>query len=134
MENKRCKLTIIRGIPGSGKSTFAKSNYKCLILENDMFHIKSGKYDWKSETMPDAVKWCFSTCEKALELGMDVVVSNTFTKRKFIEGYYKLAEKYNADFEVIRCTGNYQNIHDVPSYVMKSMKHGFEDWDNEIYV
>ena len=46
----------------------------------------------------------------------------------------KIAEKYDANFEVIRCTGNYQNQHNVPKFVFESMKRGFEDYEGEKFV
>ena len=128
------KLTLIRGIPGSGKSTYAKDHYNCLILENDMFHIRDGQYMWDKDSMPDAIDWCMDTCERALSLGMDVVVSNTFTKRSVITKYFALADRYGADYEVIRCTGNYGNIHEVPRFVLESMKRNFDDWPGEKIV
>ena len=92
------KLTIIRGLPGSGKSTYAKSRYNCLILEND------------------------------------VVVANTFTKRSVITSYITIADRYGADYEVVRCSEDHGNIHDVPRFVLESMKRGFEDWPGEKIV
>lgn len=128
------KLTIIRGTPGSGKSTYAKNHYNCLILENDMFHMHDGQYEWDKDNMQDAIDWCMETCERALSLGMDVVVSNTFTKCSVITKYIMLADRYGADYEVIRCSGDYGNIHDVPRFVLESMKRGFEDWPGEKIV
>ena len=130
----RPKLTLIRGIPGSGKSTYAKTHYNCLILENDMFHMQGGVYFFDPKRQNMAIDWCRSTCEGALANGMDVVVANTFTKKRYIESYRALAETYLADFEVIRCTGNFKNIHDVPENVFELMKNGFEDWDGERIV
>ena len=66
------KLTIIRGLPGSGKSTYAKKNYNCLILEQDMFFIRNGQYCYNANSIRRAVEWCKSMCEHALQLGMDV--------------------------------------------------------------
>lgn len=128
------KLTIIRGLPGSGKSTYAKKNYKCLILENDMFHMRNGEYMWDKDEMPNAIDWCMKTCENALSLGMDVVVSNTFTRGSVIRKYIEIADKYGADYEVIRCTGRFGSVHNVPGYVMESMERGFEDWPGEVYA
>jgi hypothetical protein len=48
--------------------------------------------------------------------------------------YRKIADKYDANFEVIRCTGNYQNQHNVPKFVFENMKRGFEDYDGEKIV
>ena len=134
MDAMKNRLTIIRGLPGSGKSTFAKANYSCLILENDMFHMHGGKYEWSKESMPKAVGWCMKTCREALRNGMDVVVCNMFTKRVFVDSYRNVAEDEGADFEVIRCTGDFRSVHDVPKFVLESMKNGFEDYEGERIV
>ena len=58
-------LILIRGIPGSGKSTFAKSimkkadGVKREIFDADQFFMKSGKYDWNPSKIADAHKDCF---------------------------------------------------------------------------
>ena len=125
------KLTILRGLPGSGKSIFAKSHFQCCILENDQFQIQDGKYNWSPEGTRRAIALCLSITEQILSSKADVVVCNTFTKRSFIEGYKRLAEKYGADFEVIRMTGNFQNTHNVPKAIFDNMKSHFEDWPDE---
>lgn len=124
-------LTIIRGLPGSGKSTYAKKNFNCLILENDMFHMHDGVYDYSKDDMPFAINWCISMCEQALLRNMDVVVCNTFTKRIFVENYKKMAERYGANFSVIRMANDFGNIHNVPLSVLESMKNNFDDYPNE---
>lgn len=126
------KLTIIRGLPGSSKSTYAKSHFQCLILENDMFLVRNGKYDWSPARVKAAIRMCIDFASKALAAGADVVIANTFTKRKFVAAYEKLAKAYGAEFEVIRMEHDYGNVHNVPADVLKSMREGFEDWPGEI--
>lgn len=134
MNEKRNRLVIVRGLPGSGKSTFAKRNFDCLVLENDMFHVRMGEYRYSGDSMKDAISWCRDTCKAALLNGMDVVVANTFTQRRFIEEYRRLAVDAGAGFEVYRCVSDYGNIHDVPKSVLEGMKSGFEDWPGEKIV
>lgn len=128
------KLTIIRGLPGSGKTTYAKKSYNCLILENDMYHIRNGEYEWDKKNMETAILWCLGTCRDALCHGMDVVVSNTFTQKRYVDTYRRIAEETGAEFEVIRCTGEFENQHSVPRFVLENMKRGFEDYPGETIV
>ena len=128
-------LRLMRGAPGSGKSTAAKKLFPGTVLfENDMFLIRDGKYCWSRERVQDAIKWCTTSVENALKNGMDVVVANTFTKRRFIEAYRQIAERYNAEFIVYRCTGNYQNVHNVSDELVESFRKAMEDYDGEIVL
>ena len=103
------RLILVRGVPGSGKSTFAAKIFPGTFhVENDMFHVKDGEYRFDFNRQKDAVLWCMDMCETALRNGMDVVVSNTFTKRRYIMAYVKLAAKYGADVSVYRMTGSFK--------------------------
>lgn len=126
------KLICCRGLPGSGKSVFARKHFQCCILENDQFQMQNGKYVWSPDGTKRAIALCRNLADQILAAGADVVVCNTFTKRSFVEGYKRLAEKYGADFEVIRMTGNFQNTHNVPKFILDNMKSHFEDWPGEI--
>ena len=128
-------LHLFRGYPGSGKSTAATRMFPGIVkFENDQFLMRDGKYCWSKESVQDAIKWCFSSVENALKNGMDVVVANTFTKRRFITAYEKLAIKYGAKFKVYRCTGNYQNVHGLNNEMVESFKKSMEDWPNEYFI
>jgi len=128
-------LIIIRGLPGSGKSTYAKKNYpNALHLENDMYHYHNGVYEFDNNKQRNAVEWCITTAKNALRCGMDVVVSNTFTRKRFIDSYVEFAKELHITTKVIRLETNYGNIHDVPKSVFESMKKGFEDYEGEKIV
>lgn len=128
-------LSIVRGWPGSGKSTFAKKSFPgVLLLENDMFHMHDGKYEWMASSMGNAIGWCASIAETALENGMDVVIANTFTKRKYIDFYRKLAEKWTAKFKVYRCNGHFKNVHSLTDSMVNGFEQSMEDWPGETMV
>jgi len=125
-------IVVIRGLPGAGKSTYAKKHFpNALILENDMFHVRDGKYKFDVERQKEAIEWCVGMATLSALKGMDVVVANTFVHRKFIEVYQNLAASTNQPFKVIRLNTSYGSIHDVPENVLKRMRDGFEDWDGE---
>lgn len=129
------RLVIVRGLPGSGKSTFAEHEFKGVFrLENDMFHVQDGAYRFSQGRQKDAVAWCLNMCDAALRSGMDVVVSNTFTKRKYVAAYRRLAERAGAGFDVYRMAGRFENVHAVPGDVLENMEKGFEDWPGETVV
>lgn len=129
-------LHIVRGIPGSGKSTFAKKAFNgALLLENDMWFVRDGKYKWSAGVeLFKAIRWCKSAAEEALARGMDVVVANTFTKREFVQHYVDLAESLGATWDVWRCVGDYGSVHGLPALAMQSFRDGMEDWPGEKIV
>lgn len=129
------QLAIIRGLPGQGKSTFARNYFPSTFhCENDMYHQLGWKYDFKEENAKAGSSWCWRMVKEALDVGCDAVVSNVFVSKKSIERYTKLAEALGVHVTVYRMATNYKNIHDVPAKVYGYMKAGFEDWPGEIYV
>ena len=125
------KLTIVRGLPGSGKSTYAKS-LGCFHVEADMFFIIDGEYKWRQTG--DNHKWCFNQVKMAMENRIDVVVSNTFTQKWELEKYVDLSKEFCYIIEVVSCQGSYGNTHDVPEETLAKMKERWEKYDRETEI
>lgn len=120
------KLIIIRGIPGSGKSTKAKT-FPFLHLEADMFFYgPDGAYNYDRNLIRHAHEWRQRiTCE-SLANGISVVVSNTFTTKKEVDPYIQMAIRAGAKYEIITMRENYGSIHGVPCEVIERM---IERWE-----
>ena len=143
VENVKDKrLILIRGIPGSGKSTFAKSimkkadGVKREIFEADQFFMKSGKYDWNPSKIADAhkdcferMKWFLSSNEKA-----EAIVANTFTTKKELEPYLKYASENKIDVTIFRMENRFDNIHSVPDSTINKMLSRFQSISGEIII
>lgn len=128
-------LILVRGVPGSGKSSFSKTMFPGILnIENDMFHYRNGEYRFDYRNLRKAIKLCTETAEKWISCGCDVVVSNTFTRKSFVDVYKSIAEKNNSNFVVYRMMGEFQNVHNVPKDVLENMKSGFEEYPKEILV
>ena len=128
------KVKILRGLPGSGKSTYAKKLAKegWLHFENDMYFMKNGKYVFDQAKAPAAANWCYRQFIQALLPGdKDVVVSNVFVTKKAIDRYVKTAKDMGADVEVIRFDKSFGDVHDVPKNVYVHMKRDFQDYPGE---
>ncbi|WP_347366096.1 ATP-binding protein [Vibrio vulnificus] len=123
------KLTLVRGLPGSGKSTYAKT-LDAILVEADQFFIdKNDNYQYDPALIKTAHSWCQLETKRLLRAGFDVVVANTFVKNWEMSFYKSLADEVNVSFEVIEINGKYQNIHGVPDAVIARMRKQFEKLD-----
>ncbi len=118
-------MTIIRGAPGSGKSTYAK-NLGGRHIEADMYFETPDGYEFDRTKLRDAHAWCIQTTENYLESGLSVVVTNTFTKVWEVKPYIELSVKYDVELSIIHLTSLYSNVHGVPPEVVKKMLDGYE--------
>jgi predicted kinase len=127
------KMILLRGLPGSGKSTFAKSIGDTItgIIEADMYFVDNeGNYNFDVTKLHEAHKWCKETVEKWMgPHGLDdIIISNTFTQEWEMNPYLELAEKYGyVVFSlVVENRHNGKNIHGVPDEKLEQMKNRFE--------
>ena len=129
------RLLIIRGLPGSGKSTTAKKlsqQFNVAHFENDAYLMHDGKYMWTPETAKEAARKCFEDTMSELRSGRDAIVSNVFVTVKAVNKYANAAKHLGVRVMVMRMTGDYGNVHDVPAGTLRSMKNQFEDYPGEL--
>ena len=120
-------LIIVRGLAGSGKSTFANllEGYICTA---DDYHMKDGKYEWKLENNARAHFECQHKCENLMKLSVyKIVIANTLSTEREMKPYYDMAQKYGYKvFSVIvENRHNGVNVHNVPSEAIQKMKERF---------
>ena len=130
-------LTLVRGLPGSGKSTFANLiTNKFSICEADLFfYDKEGNYNFDGSRLKLAHVWCFNQVRTRMEDNKlnpqfypEIVVSNTFTQEWEMEKYYELAEQYGYKVFSIIVENRHggANQHGVPVEKLEQMKNRFE--------
>ena len=125
-------LLLIRGLPGSGKTTLAKNIVslsgfeQCRVFEADQYFMVDGEYKFDASKLGQAHYQCQVNTRQALEQGLFVMVANTFTKRSELEPYYDIAEGLNKTVSEIICTGDYGSTHGVPFEVIEKMRTRFE--------
>lgn len=127
-------LTLIRGYSGSGKTTAARKLVEdtgCQHFEADMYFSLGGEYKFDPKLLKKAHQWCQDCTRVSLSMGKDVVVANTFTRLWEMQPYLDMGFP---NIVVWRCSGNYQNIHDVPDHVVEQQKQRFEDYEGEVWV
>jgi predicted kinase len=131
-------LILLRGIPGSGKSTFANyiwNNYA--ICEADQYFVnkETGEYKFKPDEIKIAHQWCKDEVENRMKDNQvnpqyypEIVVSNTFTQEWEMESYYKLAEKYGYRVFSLIVENRHggKNTHGVPDEKVEVMKNRFQ--------
>lgn len=125
-------LYIIRGLPGSGKSTFANTLlHKHVVsahFEADMFFVNDeGVYLYNPNRLKEAHEWCQNSVEESLGRGLSTAVSNTFTRKWEIEPYVKMCEEIGVPCTIIKMEGKFQNFHEVPAHIIDKMKKRWQD-------
>jgi len=121
------ELVLIRGIPGSGKSTMAKRDFpNHAHVEADMyFEDEFGNTNFDGSKLKDAHRWCEEITRKLIESGRDTVVSNTFTRIWEMEPYFHMGAD---EVKVVEATGNWKNVHGVPESTIKRMRDRYEEY------
>lgn len=129
------KISIIRGLPGSGKSTLGRkisAESGAVLLEQDMFRIRDGAYVFNSK---DRVKEAFlKTLRTFAQFGADIVVTGVFATCKSIEEVLsacRCPRGSDKTVSVIHCANNFGTTHGVPEEVIRSMRDSWEDWGIE---
>lgn len=126
------KLVLVRGIPGSGKSTlseYIKDTIKSTVhhFEADMYWVRpDGRYDFVGHNLRHAHAWCQKCVELVIhDLVPDytevIVVSNTFTTLWEMQVYLSMIED-NKDVLIVECVGQWGSIHNVPEDAIERMR------------
>lgn len=126
--SKERELVLVRGLPGTGKSTLAKAMGYFHIEADQFFTDDYGHYEYDRSMIAQAHEWCRSGCLTALthHKNVSVVVSNTFTRLSEMQPYFDMAKDLNVPVRVIEATGNFKNIHNVPKAVIEQMRERWE--------
>lgn len=124
-------LILVRGLPGSGKSTFAKLLKGAYHLETDMFFInpQTNEYKFEVSRLKEAHAWCQRQAERCMGVGIEnLIISNTFTEEWEMDSYIKSAKKYGYQVHIIIKENRHEggSIHNVPQETIEKMHDRFE--------
>ncbi|MCK9574644.1 MAG: AAA family ATPase [Candidatus Pacearchaeota archaeon] len=130
--NKEKILFMVRGVPGSGKSSVAEEiakGYPDVICCADDYHMIDGEYKWELARQGYAHKSCQAKCENLMKCGVPrVVVSNTSTTVKEMKPYYDMAATYGYSVFslVVENRHGGKDIHNVPEASLEAMEKRFD--------
>jgi len=135
-------LIFVRGIPGSGKSTFAEFlnitfktlGRKSFVFEADQYFMKDGKYEFDVTQLGKAHYWCEKNTKQHLHSGQVVIVANTFTRQREMNEYIKAAQDKHVPMVLFSMQNSFGSVHGVPDETMKKMSDRWAKIDREIVI
>lgn len=138
------RLVIFRGLPGSGKSTAARTLYEetinkgltAVICSADSFMIdEQGQYAFDPNNLKRCHSSCFELARASINANIDVVIiDNTNVCRWEYQHYVRLGKQAGYVVEVVE-VGNkfdlelyaHRNQHSVPIATLQKMAARWED-------
>ena len=120
------KLIILRGVSGSGKSTFAKKMVKeqnAVSCSTDEFFVdKNGYYEFNQRLLSEAHSWNRGRIYQAMKMNTDtIILDNTNTQKWEYGAYIEMAERFGYEVEEITIGGTSEN--EIKQYANRN-KHG----------
>jgi len=130
------ELILLRGLPGSGKTTLAKiilqlrsTDEPEILSADDFFEDKEGDYNFDPTKLKEAHNYCQFRCsERMRQQKAKIVVANTFTQEWEMDEYFKMAERYNYRVHTVIVENRHgnENVHGVPEDKLQQMKNRFQ--------
>lgn len=128
-------LILLRGLPGSGKTTLGNVILKNFVTDqpdvlsaDDFFINEEGLYVFDATKLKEAHNDCLLRCANKMKNQIfRIVVANTFTQEWEMEKYFEIAERYNYRVHsiIVENRHNGENVHGVPSEKLEQMKNRF---------
>ncbi len=133
------KIYIMRGLPGAGKSTWARENHPdAHICSADSYFVDNdGIYRFNGSLISEAHASClrgFAETLVSIKRDMEscpevIIVDNTGIRAWEISPYYNLAEAYGHNVTIVHIscdteTAHSRNIHGVPLERVEKMSDG----------
>lgn len=144
------KVIILRGIPGSGKSTWVKNNHpNAVVVSADDYFTLDGIYKHVPSEEGQAHGACFLNAIHYIQMmskvrERNIIVDNTNASIAEVAPYVLLAQAYNMECEVVTLLVNVdtalsRNLKGVPELIVRDMDNKIRNesiphWWNETKI
>jgi len=144
------KVIIMRGIPGSGKSTITNTFKDSVVCSADQhFTDEQGNYNFDPKKLNEAHKACMQKFLRQIDQVIrnthdkTIIIDNTNIELWEISPYIAICQAYDVDYEIItvRCDpeiASKRNMHGVPAKTIQRMCERLEGvkllpwWNNRV--
>ncbi len=122
-------LILLRGLPGSGKTTLAKvlsenNTYPVFSVDDYFTNEMTGEYIFNFQNNHLAYKQCEDLTNDAMQQNFPkVIVHNTFTLDWELEPYFKMASRHRYTLFVVTVENyhEHKNVHEVTDEQLQKM-------------
>lgn len=136
---------ILRGLPGSGKSYWAKEVKDAKIVSADAYFMVDGKYQFDLSKLREAHNWCLLKFMEHItnHRPETIIVDNTNIRIFEFSPYYRIAEVFGFEVKIVQIQRDLEkcilnNIHSVPKETIELMAKSFEPvphfWNYQLII